>query len=138
MASSSDSIRQAAVIAVQSGRVCLVQSSGGKRWVIPKGHIGRGRTAAEAALCEAWEEAGLLGRLAAEPVGSYLYEKGGRFYHVTVYRMEVTRVADDWPERERRPRCWVRPAQARTRVGHVGLGQLFRKVLLTEAVELSA
>src|SRR5262249_50600082 len=71
MPSSSNSIRQAAVIAVRAGRVCLVQSSGGKRWVIPKGHIARGHTAAETALCEAWEEAGLLGHLRPEPVGSY-------------------------------------------------------------------
>jgi 8-oxo-dGTP pyrophosphatase MutT (NUDIX family) len=138
MASSSNSIRQAAVIAVRAGRVCLVQSSGGKRWVIPKGHIERGRTAAETALCEAWEEAGLLGRLRSEPAGSYLYEKDGRVYHVTVFLMAVTETADDWPERARRPRCWLRPTQARARVEHAGLCQLLRKALLTEAVELSA
>jgi 8-oxo-dGTP pyrophosphatase MutT (NUDIX family) len=137
MPSSSNSIRQAAVIAVRAGRVCLVQSSGGKRWVIPKGHIARGHTAAETALCEAWEEAGLLGRLRSEPVGSYLYQKDGRVYHVTVFLMSVTEAVDDWPERARRPRCWLRPAQALARVEHAGLCKLLRKALLTEAVELS-
>jgi 8-oxo-dGTP pyrophosphatase MutT (NUDIX family) len=138
MASSSNSVRQAAVIAVRAGRVCLVQSSGGKRWVIPKGHIERGRTAAETALCEAWEEAGLLGGLRPDPVGSYLYEKDGRLYHVTVFLMDVTEAADDWPERQLRPRCWLRPAQALARVEHAGLCKLLRKALLTEAVELLA
>jgi 8-oxo-dGTP pyrophosphatase MutT (NUDIX family) len=137
MASSYSAIRQAAVIAVRAGRVCLVQSSGGKRWVIPKGHLARGHTAAETALCEAWEEAGLLGRLRSEPVGSYLYQKDGRVYHVTVFLMNVTEAVDDWPERARRPRCWLRPAQALARVEHSGLCKLLRKALLTEAVELS-
>jgi 8-oxo-dGTP pyrophosphatase MutT (NUDIX family) len=138
MASSSRSLRQAAVIPVRSGRVCLVLSRGGKRWGIPKGHIEPGHTAAEAALCEAWEEAGLLGSLHREPVGSYLYEKAGRVYHVTVFLMEVDEVADDWPERQRRPRRWLRPAQALARVEQAGLCQLLRKALLLEAVGLSA
>jgi 8-oxo-dGTP pyrophosphatase MutT (NUDIX family) len=60
-------IRQAAVIPVRSGRVCLVSSSGGKRWVVPKGHIEPGQAAGETALLEAWEEAGLLGALHREP-----------------------------------------------------------------------
>ena len=138
MASSANSVRQAAVIAVRSGRVCLVQSSGGKRWVIPKGHIERGWTAAETALSEAWEEAGLLGSLRSEPVGSYLYEKEGRVYHVTVFLMDVLEAAEDWPERDRRPRCWLRPAQALARVEHVGLCKLLRRALLAETVGLSA
>jgi 8-oxo-dGTP pyrophosphatase MutT (NUDIX family) len=138
MASSSNSVRQAAVIPVWAGRVCLVQSSGGKRWVIPKGHIEPGHTAAEAALCEAWEEAGLLGSLHPEPVGSYLYEKAGRVCHVTVFLMDVTEVADDWPEQQRRSRRWLRPTQALARVDHAGLCKLLRKALLRETVGLSA
>jgi 8-oxo-dGTP pyrophosphatase MutT (NUDIX family) len=57
---------------LRSGKVCLVQSRSGKRWVIPKGCIERGQTALETALQEAWEEAGLMGVPKAEPVGSYL------------------------------------------------------------------
>ena len=138
MASLSSSVRQAAVIAVRAGRVCLVPSSSGKRWVIPKGHIERGATAAETALCEAWEEAGLLGRLRREPVGSYLYEKDGRVCHVTVFLMDVTEAADNWPERVRRQRAWLRPSQAVARVEHPGLRKLLRKALLSETAGLLA
>ena len=56
-------IEQAAAIPVYDGRVCLVTSRTGRRWVIPKGRIDPGHTAAEAARIEAWEEAGLLGVL---------------------------------------------------------------------------
>src|SRR5438552_18596277 len=98
MATASDYVLQAGVIAVRSGRICLVTSSNGKRWVIPKGLIEPGQTAGETALQESWEEAGLAGTLSAEPIGSYLYDKGGSTCHVTVFLMQVSDVAQDWPD----------------------------------------
>src|SRR6266446_6909575 len=99
MATIADPIRQAAALALRKGRVCLITSRNGKRSVIPKGWIEPGQTAGETALQEAWEEAGLVGALDREPIGSYLYEKEGRTYHVVVFVMKVTSVAQDWPER---------------------------------------
>ncbi|MBY0461495.1 MAG: NUDIX domain-containing protein, partial [Gemmataceae bacterium] len=93
-------VRQAAAIPVRDGRVCLVTSSSGRRWVVPKGQIDPGHTPGEAALVEAWEEAGLVGALDAEPLGSYAYEKYGRQLLVLAYRMTVTDVRDVWPERD--------------------------------------
>ena len=75
MASASDCIHQAAAIPVRGGRVCLVTSSSGNRWVVPKGHFEPDKTAAQIALQEAWEEAGLIGVMRPEPVGSYVYSK---------------------------------------------------------------
>src|SRR5271166_7165657 len=92
-------IRQSAAIPLRDGQICLVTSRSGKRWVIPKGCLEPGMTAGEIALQEAWEEAGLSGVLQNEPVGSYIYEKAGATYHVTVFLMHVTDAADDWPER---------------------------------------
>ena len=123
-----NSVRQAAVIAIRAGRVCLVLSSGGKRWVVPKGHIEQGQTAGETALQEAWEEAGLAGALQPEPVGSYLYEKAGMPYHVTVFLMHVTAVTDEWPEGSWRARCWVDPGRAVAQVEEPGLRKLLRMV----------
>jgi 8-oxo-dGTP pyrophosphatase MutT (NUDIX family) len=91
MGRSLDCIHQAAAIPVKNGRVCLVTSSGGSRWVIPKGHLEPGKSAGEIALQEAWEEAGLVGYFPKEPVGSYLYEKFGNLYHVTVFALQVGR-----------------------------------------------
>jgi 8-oxo-dGTP pyrophosphatase MutT (NUDIX family) len=92
-------LRQAAVIPMSDGQVCVVSSRSGKRWVVPKGCLEPGKTAGEIALQEAWEEAGLVGLLYPEPVGSYVYEKAGSTCHVTVFRMQVTAAAADWPER---------------------------------------
>ena len=70
-------LQQAAAIPVRMGQVCLVTSRSGKRWVIPKGCLEPGKTAGEIALQEAWEEAGIVGVLQPDPVGSYLYDKAG-------------------------------------------------------------
>jgi len=117
-------VRQAAVIPVADGQVGLVTSSSGRRWVIPKGMIDPGHSAAEAALVEAWEEAGLVGVIGREPVGSYLYEKYGRPHHVLVYLLHVTEEAMDWPERDVRRREWVDPAEAVDRVEEPGLKEI--------------
>jgi 8-oxo-dGTP pyrophosphatase MutT (NUDIX family) len=130
MASSAGTIQQAAAIPLQRGQVCLVTSTGGKRWVIPKGCMEPGKTAGEIALQEAWEEAGLVGALEPEPVGSYLYEKYGNLYHVIVFLMHVTEAAVDWPERTLRQRCWLSPTQALVRVEDRGLRELLRHVVM--------
>jgi 8-oxo-dGTP pyrophosphatase MutT (NUDIX family) len=121
-------VRQAAAIPVLDGRVCLVTSSSGKRWVLPKGMIDPGHTPGEAALTEAWEEAGLVGVLDPEPVGSYVYEKLGRECHVLVFRMTVTDVRELWPERAVRQRAWLSVDEAIDRVDEPGLRDIFRRV----------
>src|SRR5262249_10226222 len=128
MATTPYAIQQAAAIPIRSGRVCLVTSSSGKRWVVPKGCLERGTTAGQIALQEAWEEAGLAGVLQPQPAGSYVYQKWGFVYHVTVFLMEVTKVAAEWPECKRRRRCWLTPAQALRRINDQGLREVIRAV----------
>lgn len=124
----SEPVRQSAVLAVSDDRVCLVTARSGRRWVIPKGQIDPGHTAGEAALVEAWEEAGLVGALDPEPVGSYVYEKLGRPHHVLVYRMTVTAVHDRYPEVASRQRAWVTADEAIDRVEEPELRELLRRV----------
>jgi 8-oxo-dGTP pyrophosphatase MutT (NUDIX family) len=119
-------VRQAAALPLRQGKVCIITSSNGKRWIIPKGLIDPGHTAGEAALQEAWEEAGLLGALQAEPLGSYLYEKLGRRHHVIVFLLHVTEAGNDWPERNLRQRAWVSPAEVLERIEDTGLADVLR------------
>ena len=128
-------IRQAAALPLRRGRVCLITSRNGKRWVIPKGWIDPGQTAGETALQEAWEEAGLTGALEREPIGSYLYEKDDQAYHVTVFVMKVTNVAQDWPERSFRERSWVSPVGFFDRIEEEGLADIVRLTVLQHAAE---
>ena len=96
--------------------VLLITSRGTGRWILPKGWIEDGEDKAAAAAREAWEEAGIEGSVAPEPVGTYVYRKtddaAARPCHVTVYALAVTRQARDWPERAERDRKWVPAAQA--------------------------
>lgn len=119
-------VRQAAAIPIRDGRVCLVTSSSGRRWVVPKGQIDPGHTAGEAALVEAWEEAGLVGALDPEPLGTYAYEKLGRELLVCVFKMTVTEIRDEWPERGLRARAWVTLDEALDRIEESGLRDLLR------------
>jgi 8-oxo-dGTP pyrophosphatase MutT (NUDIX family) len=138
MAAAIKPIPQVATIPIRQGRICLVTSRSGKRWVVPKGCLEPGKTAGQTALQEAWEEAGLLGVLEQEPVGSYLYEKSGNLYHVTVFVMQVTRAAARWPENSERQRSWLPPMKARLRIDRPGLRRIIRLVTAHESVTVPA
>lgn len=104
---------QSAAIPLYEGKICLISSRNGRRWIIPKGCMEGGCTSGEIALQEAWEEAGLAGILGDEPVGSFTYQKAGLVRHVVTWVMHVTEIADTWMEdfREhggsRRKRHWT-------------------------------
>jgi 8-oxo-dGTP pyrophosphatase MutT (NUDIX family) len=121
-------IPQAASIPWRDGKVCLVRSRSGRRWVIPKGNIDPGHTAGEAALIEAWEEAGLVGHLQGTAIGSFVYTKFSRDHHVTVFVMNVTHEAFDFPERLFRSKEWLDPEVAAQRVTDPGLRELILAV----------
>jgi 8-oxo-dGTP pyrophosphatase MutT (NUDIX family) len=86
--------------------VCLIRNKGTKKWKIPKGFVDSGETPEQAALKEAWEEAGITGRLVGGLIGSYEYEKWGEELTVSVFLMEVTGEEDDWQESRLRERGW--------------------------------
>jgi 8-oxo-dGTP pyrophosphatase MutT (NUDIX family) len=130
MATITDTMQQAAAIPLRAGQVCLVSTRTGKRWVVPKGCLETGKTASEIALQEAWEEAGLVGLLQPEPVGSYLYDKNGLTCHVLVFLLHVTEVREQYPEQEFRERCWVTPLEAVARIEERGLREIVRGALL--------
>lgn len=128
MAITSQMLLQAGVLAIQNGRICVVTSRSGRRWVLPKGCMEPGKTAGEIALQEAWEEAGLVGALHPEPIGSYLYDKAGCTCHVTLFLLQVSEAADDWPEIDMRTREWLDFPQAISRLDEPGLRDVIRMI----------
>src|SRR5262245_32121055 len=126
MPTPSGPIQQAAALPISGGKVCLVTSRGGRRWVLPKGVVETDWTPAECAVQEAWEEAGIVGDLDPEPIGNYAYQKDGRSHHVTVYRLRVTKILNTWPECEIRRRVWLAPAEALWRIDVPELRNLLR------------
>jgi 8-oxo-dGTP pyrophosphatase MutT (NUDIX family) len=121
-------IAQAAAIPFRDGRICLVTSRNGSRWVLPKGRIDPGQTAIQAAEVEAWEEAGLIGNLLPEAVGSYRYEKLSRKYLVSVFVMEVTVEHPTWPEYKFRTREWLSIVEALKLIHEPSLRAILRTI----------
>jgi 8-oxo-dGTP pyrophosphatase MutT (NUDIX family) len=122
--------RQSAVIPLRrrggEAEVLLITSRKGKRWVIPKGVIDLGSSAAESAAREAWEEAGIRGTLAEKELGRYRYEKWGGVCTVRVFLLAVEEEADRWPESGTRKREWLGVEEAAARVDEESLRQLIR------------
>ena len=108
-------------------QVLLITTSSGKNLTIPKGLIDPGYTATEAALIEAYEEAGIKGRLLTPSVGTYEFKKWGGRCRVDVYLLAVTRELDPWPEKFMRKRIWTDFQQAAQLVKHGDLGELILK-----------
>jgi phosphohistidine phosphatase len=102
---------QAAAVPVREadGRVeiCLIRRHGQRRWGIPKGFIDDGDTPMEAALNEAREEAGLIGRIDGPAVGTYEYSKWGDHLSVAVFVMRVREALPVWDEMDVRERRWM-------------------------------
>ena len=117
-------------------QVMLLTSRGTGRWVIPKGwpmRRGVKRTPAASAAREAYEEAGLKGRIERKAVGSYSYEKrpeqGASFsVRVAVFRLEVKRQVKTWPEKGQRQTLWCFPEQAAAMVDEPELAALLRGI----------
>jgi 8-oxo-dGTP pyrophosphatase MutT (NUDIX family) len=87
-------------------QVCLIRRRQCGSWGIPKGFLDPGDTPGEAALREAYEEAGISGRLVGEAIGTYTYSKAGSRYTVAVFVMEVSEEERTWPEAWLRVRAW--------------------------------
>ncbi len=110
-------------------RVVLVTSRPNRRWILPKGRPERGMPPYEVAAHEAYEEAGLIGRIEQQPFFAFDSTKRlktGREVTclVKVYLFEVETLLDDWPEKHERERCWASPGEAITMVSEPGLAQL--------------
>ena len=96
--------------------VMLITSSGSKRWVIPKGLIEPNMTPEDSAAKEAWEEAGVLGQVFPDLMGTYEYYKSGCTWQVDVFLLQVETVMENWPEAYKRKRQWVSIPKAIKRV----------------------
>ncbi len=108
--------------------VMLITSRKGKRWVIPKGIVEPHLTPQDSAAQEAWEEAGLVGRVSSQAIGSYRYDKWGGTCQVEVFLLQVETVLATWPEVNLRSRQWFPPAEAASRVDEQQLQQILQAV----------
>lgn len=113
-------------------QVLLVTSRTRRRWIIPKGWPMADTSAADAAMTEAWEEAGVRGKVIDRCIGVYSYVKLGDGDGpdlpciVSVFPVRVKSLARDFPERGQRRRKWFSPKKAARKVAEPELRELLR------------
>ncbi|MCR9109475.1 MAG: NUDIX domain-containing protein [Rhodobacteraceae bacterium] len=112
-------------------QVLMVTSRETKRWVMPKGWTMDGKKPWKAAEIEALEEAGAVGYIGREVLGTYTYKKrmdDGSLLkcHVDVYPMVVEKLKSNWKERKERKRKWFSAKGAAKRVNERQLSELLR------------
>jgi 8-oxo-dGTP pyrophosphatase MutT (NUDIX family) len=111
----------------------LVTSRETRRWIIPKGWPIKGKSPHRSAAREAFEEAGVLGTVGRQPVGSFSYEKrlkdgGSVECEVRVFPLEVKRQQKEWPEKEERRTKWLSASKAAERIKDPLLSKIIRRV----------
>jgi 8-oxo-dGTP pyrophosphatase MutT (NUDIX family) len=96
-------------------------------WIFPKGHIEENESAAQAAVREAEEEAGVTGRVVAPLWPALTFESGGRQLRVHYFLIECTGTLDS---KEHREIAWLPPSGAREQLTHPAA-----RALLTAALD---
>lgn len=115
--------------------ILLVTSRDTCRWILPKGNIEQKETAYQAAQREAFEEAGIEGKVHKKPIGFYSYLKDGdRQLLVSVHLLRVTKNAAEFKEVGQRHQAWFRPAVAATLVDEPELRELLSSLTAMEAL----
>jgi 8-oxo-dGTP pyrophosphatase MutT (NUDIX family) len=98
--------------------ILLVTTRRSRRWIIPKGWPIKGLKPPKSAAREAFEEAGVRGKVAGKSLGFFRYnklldEQGIEVScEVKVFPLLVRRQSESWPELEQRLILWVEPAKA--------------------------
>ena len=109
--------------------VLIVTSRGSRNWIIPKGWPMKKKTLAESAAIEAFEEAGVRGKVLERAIGRYTYLKeldGGAVVPciVDVFQIEAETIHERFKELGQRVIAWVSPVEAARRVREIELKSL--------------
>jgi 8-oxo-dGTP pyrophosphatase MutT (NUDIX family) len=104
----------------QAGAICYRRNGSGQlsgllvgsrrngRWGVPKGHLDPGESSQAAAGRESFEEAGVVGAVDTRVFGSFSYQKDSspHRYHVAVHLIQVSGLANEFPEKAVRKQRW--------------------------------
>ena len=94
----------------EDGKVVLIKTRDGDYWIFPKGHVEKGRKDRAVAEDEAFEEAGILGKIESDSL--CFKTMCSKSKQLCLYPMRVKKVLSKWPERDERERVIVSVAKA--------------------------
>jgi 8-oxo-dGTP pyrophosphatase MutT (NUDIX family) len=115
---------------IRNGKVQVLLVTGRRsgKWICPKGWPVNKATPAESALREAYEEAGVDGRVSGDCLGIFAHYPVARRSKlptiVALFPVEVRKLGDDFPEKGQRKRKWFSRKQAAKRVLSPELAQM--------------
>ena len=101
-----------------------------KQWIIPQGDVEPWQTPVEAGENEAWEEAGIKGRIEKNPIAFFTYKNQNIQYKVFCYPLEVIEQTSDWPEKNERSRIWINIIEVDKKIKNEKLRRVFKKFKL--------
>lgn len=111
-------------------RILLITTRGKGKWLIPKGWPVKGRRSRGTAAQEAFEEAGVVGKVARRSVGRFKHRKkvGAQILNcsVSIFPLKVHRKLKRWPERGQRKRRWFKSKKAATLIESNELRRIIR------------
>ncbi len=93
-------------------RIILITSRTNGYWIFPKGNPVKGKNGLQSAAQEAYEEAGLRGKITKDVSYSFTFTHLGKNYKTVLYPMKVETLLDDWPEIKERKRKTVSVSEA--------------------------
>lgn len=123
--------------------VLLITSRRRKRWILPKGWPTKNLSLPESAAKEASEEAGVLGPVQTESVGSYDYAKNTKPGYpvpcrVFIYPLLVMQHRLTWREQSERAFKWLSLPEAADRVDDDGVSQVLEDLAASDGERLHA
>jgi 8-oxo-dGTP pyrophosphatase MutT (NUDIX family) len=108
-------------------KIVLITSASGY-WIFPKGQYEDDLGKAGTAELEAWEEAGVKGRLLKKvQYRTKVVIKSGDQVRLTLYPLEVSKLHEEWPEAYRRERVVVTVDEAKKRISSDALQECLDK-----------
>ncbi len=121
--------------------VLLITSRRRKRWILPKGWPTKNLSLPESAAKEASEEAGVLGPVQTDAIGSYDYTKHTKPGYsvpcrVFIYPLFVTQHKLAWREQSERSFKWLPLSDAAVRIDDDGASQVLGELAETNGAFL--
>lgn len=129
----SDPFRQSSVVPyrIVENRleIMMITSIRRRRWIIPKGVVEPDMTPQDSAAKEAFEEAGIEGTVAQNPIGRYHYKKWTGTCRCDVYAMKIETIHDSWQEQDDRDREWIEAKEVLSKLRHKQLKAIVKKFI---------